>query len=198
MGICAHPSRGRRFLGREGAGDCLGGALYEAAAFDWGRQRVFLAGRGAPSPRDRSDLGCGNVGPAPPVELGAAVGADHASRVRRHAAPGSRPTGANTVLAIEIDAVPPRVQVVASGLNWPSALVFDRERHRLSRRHLGRRRALEARVRELSAALRYGSHPPRLLRRPRTLAVDPGEVWSGPVTSKNEVTTFGFSARQAS
>ncbi len=165
-----------------------GGTLYEAAAFDFERQRVFLAGRDAPS-LEIADLARRDVRPAPPVELGAAV-----EQITLLEYDGTRrlfaSDGRNTVLAIEIDAAPPRVQVVASGLDRPSALVFDRERLRLyvATSGDGALWKLEC-ASECSAPVRFASAA--ALRRPRTLAVDPqGVVWAGDL--ENEV-IVGFS-----
>lgn len=165
------------------------GALYEAAAFDLERQLVFLARRGTPS-LEVADLARRDVGPVPLVELGAALPqiallAYDAGTRRLFASDGRA-----TVLAIDLDAAPPRVQVVASGLDRPSALAFDGERRRLYVANSGDGALwkLECAT-ECSAPARFGSAAE--LRRPRTLAVDSrGVVWAGDLD--NEV-IVGFS-----
>jgi hypothetical protein len=164
------------------------GTLYEAAAFDLGRGRVFLANRGAPS-LEIADLAGEGIGPAPPVELGTAL-----QQIALLEYDGTRrlfaSDGRSTVVAIEIDATPPRVDVVASGLDRPAALVFDRERLRLYVATSG-----DGALWKLDCASACGA-PVRFasmaqLRRPRTLAVDArGVVWAGDL--ENELIA-GFS-----
>jgi SMP-30/Gluconolactonase/LRE-like region len=165
------------------------GSLYEAAAFDFERQLVFLARRGAPS-LEVAELARRDIGPAPLLELGTTVSqiallAYDAGRRHLFASDGLA-----TLLAIDLDAAPARVQVVASDLDQPSALAFDGERRRLyvATSGDGALWKLECAT-ECSAPVRFASAP--ALRRPRTLAVDArGVVWAGDL--ENEV-IVGFS-----
>jgi hypothetical protein len=164
------------------------GTLYEAAAFDLERGRVFLAKRGAPS-LEIADLAGESIGPAPSVEFGTALRQiailEYDGTLRLFASDGQ-----STVVSIEIDATPPRIEVVASGLDRPSALVFDRERLRLYIATSG-----DGALWKLDCASACGG-PIRFasmaqLRRPRTLAVDArGVVWAGDL--ENELIA-GFS-----
>jgi hypothetical protein len=164
------------------------GSVYEAAAFDLERGRVFLANRGAPS-LEIADLTGESIGPAPPVEFEAAL-----QQIALLEYDGARrlfaSDGRSTVVAIEIDATPPRVEVVASGMDRPSALVFDRERLRLyvATSGDGALWKLDC-ASACEAPVRFASMPQ--LRRPRTLAVDArGVVWVGDL--ENELIA-GFS-----
>lgn len=164
-------------------------SFYEAAAFDFERQLVFLARRGAPT-LEVADLVRRDISPVPLVELGAAVPqisllAYDAGARRLFASDGRA-----TVLAIDLEAAPPRIQVAASGLDRPSALAFDRERRRLyvATSGDGGLWKLECAT-ECSAPARFASVA--ALRRPRTLAVDArGLVWAGDL--ENEI-IVGFS-----
>lgn len=163
--------------------------VYEAAAFDFERQLVFLARRGAPS-LEVADLARRDIVPTPLIELGAAMPqiallAYDAGMRRLFASDGQA-----TVLAIDLDAAPPRFQVVASGLDRPSALAFDRERRRLYVATSG-----DGAIWKLECAtgcrapVRFASAAE--LRRPGTLAVDArGVVWAGDL--ENEI-IVGFS-----
>jgi hypothetical protein len=165
------------------------GTQYEAAAFDFERQLVFLARRDAPS-LEVAQLAHRDIGPAPLLELGTTV--PKVALLAYDA--GTRhlfaSDGLTTLLAIDLDAAPARVRVVASGLDQPSALAFDRERGRLyvATSGDGALWKLECAT-ECSAPVRFASAP--ALRRPRTLAVDAqGVVWAGDL--ENEV-IVGFS-----
>jgi hypothetical protein len=164
------------------------GSVYEAAAFDLERRRVFLANRGAPS-LEIADLAGEGIASAPPVEIGAAL-----QQIAMLEYDGTRrlfaSDGRSTVVAIEIDATPPRVEVVASGMDRPSALVFDRERLRLYVATSGDGALWKVDCASACGpAVRFASMAQ--LRRPRTLAVDArGVVWAGDL--ENELMA-GFS-----
>lgn len=165
------------------------GSWYEAAAFDVARERVFLARRGEPK-IEVADVARGDVDPASLVDLRATV-----SRVALLAYDGDArrlyaSDGRATVLAIDLDATPPRVHVLGSGLDRPSALAFDGERRRLYVGTSGDGALWKSECAgACGAPERFASAPE--LRRPRTLAVDArGVLWAGDL--ENEI-IVGFS-----
>jgi hypothetical protein len=153
------------------------GNFYDAAAFDVERQLVFLARRGTPS-LEVADL-ASESSPKPLVEVGSAVSqieilAYDAGTRRLFASDGR-----SSVLAIDVAAMPPRVQVVASGLDRPSALAFDNGLCRLYVATSG-----DGALWKLVCAPECSAPSPfasaAQLRRPRTLAVDARSVvWAG-------------------
>ena len=141
----AHPSRGRRFLGREGPGAAprhpLRGGCFRsgAPARVSGRPRRAEPRDRRPRARERRARAAGRAG--------SSGGADHAPRVRRHAAP----------VRVRRAQHGPRDRDRCGAAARPGGRLRPRPalcpclRPRAPpplRRHLGRRRALEAGVRE--------------------------------------------------
>jgi hypothetical protein len=162
---------------------------YEAAAFDIERERVFLARRGEPR-IEVADIAHGDIDPALLVDLSATV-----SRIALLAYDGGSrrlfaSDGRATILAIDLDGARPRVHVLGSSLDRPSALAFDGERRRLYVATSGDGALWKSECADAcSAPERFASASE--LRRPRTLAVDAqGVLWAGDL--ENEI-IVGFS-----